>query len=238
MPTFNRDDYPIRPTVSVPKASDGYVRNATAAVWASANPVLEAGEPGFELDTKVYKIGDGSTPWNALTSVAGGAGGGDEALAGLRFMTSAEQYDYIAETQVTFSGSGTDPNPVSNVIDFTENLSVIDATVNGDGPGTVRFVYEGAGPGLFEITIELNVGYQQIADGTTFTAQAMFANKHFNKYTFTPTEYNKTTKHTGMLKPGDEVPINFFGSYDQPGTWPQDGTIYVFVSCRGLIVSD
>lgn len=41
-------------------------RNDTAARWTSENPVLLAGEPGYERDTGKYKIGDGATAWNAL----------------------------------------------------------------------------------------------------------------------------------------------------------------------------
>ena len=43
-------------------------RQDTSANWSSANPVLLAGEIGYETDTKKYKVGDGSTPWNELTS--------------------------------------------------------------------------------------------------------------------------------------------------------------------------
>lgn len=39
------------------------LRRDTAANWASANPVLAAGEPGLEIDTALLKYGDGSTPW-------------------------------------------------------------------------------------------------------------------------------------------------------------------------------
>jgi hypothetical protein len=41
-------------------------RNDTLANWTAANPVLAAGELGVETDTRFYKIGDGTTPWNAL----------------------------------------------------------------------------------------------------------------------------------------------------------------------------
>jgi hypothetical protein len=41
-------------------------RRGTSAEWASANPVLDAGEIGYETNTKVIKIGDGVTPWNTL----------------------------------------------------------------------------------------------------------------------------------------------------------------------------
>lgn len=37
--------------------------------WSSANPVLAAGKPGYELDTHKIKIGDGSTAWNSLPYV-------------------------------------------------------------------------------------------------------------------------------------------------------------------------
>ena len=46
------------------------VRRGTAAQWTSANPVLAAGEWGFETDTKKFKIGDGTTAWNAPLSYA------------------------------------------------------------------------------------------------------------------------------------------------------------------------
>ena len=51
-------------------------RRGTAADWASENPILAVGEIGFETDTLVLKCGDGTTPWNDLTSpylTAGGA---------------------------------------------------------------------------------------------------------------------------------------------------------------------
>ena len=38
-------------------------KRATAARWWELNHVLSAGEPGYETDTKKFKIGDGSTPW-------------------------------------------------------------------------------------------------------------------------------------------------------------------------------
>lgn len=46
-------------------------RRDTAANWSSANPVLEAGEFGYDTTNKTIKIGDGSTRWNALTAITG-----------------------------------------------------------------------------------------------------------------------------------------------------------------------
>lgn len=42
------------------------LRRGTAAQWAAANPVLAAGEPGFETDTKIFRVGDGSTAFASL----------------------------------------------------------------------------------------------------------------------------------------------------------------------------
>jgi len=41
-------------------------RRDTAANWATANPVLQLGEVGWETDTRKAKLGNGSTAWNAL----------------------------------------------------------------------------------------------------------------------------------------------------------------------------
>ena len=42
------------------------LRRDTAAGWILANPVLLLGEAGIETDTRKWKVGDGSTAWNAL----------------------------------------------------------------------------------------------------------------------------------------------------------------------------
>ncbi len=41
-------------------------RRGNTAEWATANPVLAQGEPGVDLDTGDFKIGDGATAWNSL----------------------------------------------------------------------------------------------------------------------------------------------------------------------------
>ena len=48
-------------------------RRDTAAAWTQANPVLAQGEPGFEYDTGLFKIGDGETAWTALAYSSGGS---------------------------------------------------------------------------------------------------------------------------------------------------------------------
>ena len=42
-------------------------RKGTAAQWAAADPILNAGEIGWESDTNKFKIGDGTNHWDDLT---------------------------------------------------------------------------------------------------------------------------------------------------------------------------
>jgi len=41
-------------------------RRDTAANWTANNPTLAQGEPGFETDTRKYKVGNGSSSWTSL----------------------------------------------------------------------------------------------------------------------------------------------------------------------------
>lgn len=41
-------------------------KRGLAERWTLLNPILNPGEPGFELDTDKFKIGDGETAWNDL----------------------------------------------------------------------------------------------------------------------------------------------------------------------------
>lgn len=58
------------------------LKRALAATWAAQNPVLAAGEPGYEKDTHFHKLGDGVSPWNDLEYERGpGSGSGDDSAA-------------------------------------------------------------------------------------------------------------------------------------------------------------
>lgn len=49
------------------------LRRGKAAFWDSENPILRAGEPGLETDTRKVKYGDGVTHWRELPYSSGGA---------------------------------------------------------------------------------------------------------------------------------------------------------------------
>lgn len=87
------------------------LRRGTAAEWTTANPILAAGEMGIETDTRKFKFGDGTTPWNTLAyaSTEGGGGTGDVTAAG----------------DNTFTGNNTFTGEVNlNGISIAENLTV------------------------------------------------------------------------------------------------------------------
>lgn len=81
------------------------LKRGTAQEWLDANPVLEAGEAGFEIDTASLKIGDGTTAWNGLPYVAsssastpfvdylGTEGNNDVTITGLETETVVDSFD-------------------------------------------------------------------------------------------------------------------------------------------------
>ena len=48
------------------------LRRDTKENWENYNPILGFGEPGYEIDTKVLKIGDGITSWKDLETFGNG----------------------------------------------------------------------------------------------------------------------------------------------------------------------
>ena len=46
-------------------------RRDLAANWTTINPILNPGEPGFELDTGLIKLGDGVSTWSSLPYYSG-----------------------------------------------------------------------------------------------------------------------------------------------------------------------
>jgi hypothetical protein len=69
-------------------------RRDTAAAWTQANPVLAQGEPGFEHDTGLFKIGDGATVWTSLDYASGS--GGDSLTDDKAVTVTVGNTDYFA----------------------------------------------------------------------------------------------------------------------------------------------
>lgn len=82
------------------------LRRDTAANWTTANPVLLAGEFGFETNTGAIKIGDGSTAWTSLgyystrIRTAAGAPAGSLGVVGDLYLNSTNG-DFYLKTGVS-----------------------------------------------------------------------------------------------------------------------------------------
>ena len=114
------------------------VKRATAARWASQNPVLAAGEIGYETDTRKMKLGDGTSSWTQLSYlVADGTGtgtgtgtGGQAATIRIGTVTTLR---YNQNATVVNSGTST-----AAVLDFGIpcGKSVYEYAVEGGYEGT------------------------------------------------------------------------------------------------------
>ena len=78
------------------------VRRGTAAEWATLNPVLGEGEPGYDLTNKIFKIGDGINVWGSLSGITGGGGGGGGG-AELNDLTSIVTWANVPDANITES---------------------------------------------------------------------------------------------------------------------------------------
>lgn len=77
------------------------LKRGTSAKWKELNLVLEAGEPGFEIDTNSLKIGNGYTPWNELPYIATGGGSGEGGSIVVDTILSSTSLNPIANKAVT-----------------------------------------------------------------------------------------------------------------------------------------
>lgn len=74
------------------------VRRDTAANWTSINPVLAAGEIGYETNTRQVKIGDGLTNWNTLPYTNTNTNGAAYSVLGRAGATSGPTSDIVASS--------------------------------------------------------------------------------------------------------------------------------------------
>jgi hypothetical protein len=97
----------------MPVQTQMQVRRGTASSWTSTNPILAAGELGFETDTGKFKIGTGASTWTALLY----AGGGQSTLTTYQYTATA--------SQTTFSGAD------SNALTLAYTVGSIQVYLNG-----------------------------------------------------------------------------------------------------------
>ncbi len=108
------------------------VKRATAARWTSENPVLAAGEIGYEKDTRKIKLGDGTSTWTQLSYLVADGNGAAGQAATIRIGT-VTTLAYTASATVVNSGTANEA-----VLDFgiPRGKSVYEYAVEGGYEGT------------------------------------------------------------------------------------------------------
>lgn len=111
-------------------------RQGTADQWLTADPVLGAGEIGFETDTNSFKIGDGVNSWNTLDYFTNETG------------LAASLSDYILATEkaaangvATLDANGFVPAAQLN-IDVTSDINAAVAALVDTAPTTLDTLNE------------------------------------------------------------------------------------------------
>lgn len=147
-------------------------RRGTAAQWTTANPVLGAGEIGFETDTGKFKIGDGTNEWGDLSYFLD-ASDAEGALEGYVLTTDVG----VANGVASLDSTGNVPiSQLGNIIDGApETLNTLNelAAAISDNPdffSTVTGLAEDVGDNANAIgTLNTSVGNlsTSVTDNTT-----------------------------------------------------------------------
>ena len=126
-------------------------RRGTASQWTTANPILNAGEMGWESDTNKFKIGDGTNHWanldyfadiNSTVNPAFGTSIVFEGATADSYETTLQVTDPTADRTITL------PNVDGTVI-TTGNLS----DITDIGVFTSTIVMEGSTADAHELTL-------------------------------------------------------------------------------------
>jgi len=144
-------------------------RRGTATQWTTANPILNAGEMGWESDTNKFKIGDGTNHWADLdyfidqSSTVNPAFGSSivfEGATGDAYETTLTVTDPTADRTITLpdsTGTVVLADGSGNVT-ISGNLTVsgTTTTVNSTTVNVVNgFVFEGATADAYETTLSV-----------------------------------------------------------------------------------
>jgi len=158
-------------------------RKGTAAQWTGANPVLNAGEIGWESDTNKFKIGDGTNHWadldyfadiNSTANPAFGSSITFEGATANDFETTLQITDPTADRTITFPDATGTVALAANVaalsgatftgaisgtsLSLSGNLTVLGTTTTIDS-STIQIqnslVFEGSTPNDFETTVQV-----------------------------------------------------------------------------------
>lgn len=124
------------------------LRRDVSTKWAEINPILMEGEVGFEIDTKLRKIGDGVTAWNSLDYLAAEnitqeLGSNENAVLSQKTVTNvidinisgytSDSNDYTLETAIEILKNGNINVSVGNSIRFITQSGKLESYTYGGG---------------------------------------------------------------------------------------------------------
>jgi hypothetical protein len=116
-------------------------RRGTASQWTSANPILNAGEMGWESDTNKFKIGDGTNHWadldyfidaNSTVNPSFGSSIVFEGATANDFETTLQVTDPTADRTITLPDVTGTVITTGNLSDIT-NIGVFTSTITMEG---------------------------------------------------------------------------------------------------------
>lgn len=89
-------------------------RRGTSSAWSAANPILDAGEMGWDTTALKLKVGNGTSPWNSLAYAI------DAALAGKANTSHTHAYSDIDPIEI---GAGVNLNDLQVQGDYFQSQS-------------------------------------------------------------------------------------------------------------------
>ena len=159
-------------------------RRGTASQWTSSNPVLSVGEFGYETDTRLFKVGDGSTSWTSLaysastitqiTAGSGLTGGGTTGSLTLSVDNSSVVRSVTAGAGLTGGGTGGDIT-ISLAGGSAISPSIVDAKgdlIAGTASDTVSRLAVGAANTRLVADSTQTTGLKWVADSVNTVVDA------------------------------------------------------------------
>jgi len=144
------------------------VRRGTSSSWTSTNPTLSAGEIGYETDTGLFKIGDGTTAWTSLSYNA------------VRDLTAGSGIS-ISNSNGNYTISLSDPTiQISDITDFVDGVNDrVDDLLTAGSNIQLTYTDNGDDSSTLEISVTgvaLSGHTHNLSDVTDVTASATEVN--------------------------------------------------------------
>ena len=171
-------------------------RRGTAAQWTAANPILAAGEIGFETDTSRFKMGNGSSTWSALTYFANTAeltsllDGAPDALNTLNELAAALGDDPAFFTNImadvetaednantfTTGAVNTHAQITTNIHGIPDTTQLITQSILNDHTSETQGVH-----GIADTSLLATTAYADAAEADAITAAGLAISNHNNE---------------------------------------------------------